>query len=240
VTERAWVWLAAPASGPRARRTAAPAPRRFAARLLAAALASTMLGACAAVDAPRPAERCEVRPGGPRRTGPLAVGEAVPDFVAPGLGGGIVRWRDRDGSATVLVVWAAWCPYCQRLLPPLARVARDFPAVRVLTVTTSIGRSPRPAPRELVEQHGLAFAVALDDADNTLARALGVSRYPTVHRPERDGADLHVLGYPVGDRQDHRGRGSGTRPGPARGARERAGGAADALLPGSPARRGMT
>jgi thiol-disulfide isomerase/thioredoxin len=119
--------------------------------------------------------------------------------VAPGLGGGFVRWRDRDGSATVLVVWAAWCPYCQRLLPPLARVARDFPTVHVLTVTTSIGRFARPSPREFVEQHGLSFAVALDDADNTLARALGVSRYPTVYWVGRDGT---VRGVSAGEASD--------------------------------------
>ena len=127
------------------------------------------------------------RPGEGHRAGPLAVGEAVPDFVAPALGGGLVRWRDREGSPTVLVVWAAWCPHCQRLLPPLARVAGEFPAVRVLTVTTSIGRYGGPSPEEFVERHGLSFPVALDDSDNTLARSLGVFRYPTVYWVGRDG-----------------------------------------------------
>jgi peroxiredoxin len=156
--------------------------------LLAPVLVAATLGACAIGDAPRPAERHEVRPGGPRRATVLAMGDPVPPFVAPGLRGGFVRWRDREGSPTVLVVWAAWCPYCQRLLPALARVAPDFPDVRVLTVTTSIGRRPGPTPQELVERHGLAFPVAVDDADNALARALGVSRYPTVYWVGRDGA----------------------------------------------------
>ena len=113
--------------------------------------------------------------------------EAVPDFVAPGVRGGLVRWREREGAPTVLVVWAAWCPHCQRLLPPLARVAREFPAIRVVTVTTSIGRYDGPTPEEYLEQHGLSFPAALDDADNTLARALGVFRYPTVYWVGRDG-----------------------------------------------------
>ena len=106
---------------------------------------------------------------------------------APGVRGGLVRWRERQDSPTVLVVWAAWCPHCQRLLPPLARVAREFPAVRVVTVTTSIGRHGGPSPEEYLERHGLSFPVALDDADNTLARALGVLRYPTVYWVGRDG-----------------------------------------------------
>jgi thiol-disulfide isomerase/thioredoxin len=158
------------------------------ARLVALLLVSALWGACATMDAPRPAERGEVRPGGPARTDTLAAGEPVPDFVAPGVGGGVVRWRDRDGAPTVLVVWASWCPHCERLLPVLVRVARDYPTIRVVSVTTAIGRHGGPSPSEFVAQHGIAFPVALDDADNTLARALGVFRYPTVYWVGRDGA----------------------------------------------------
>jgi peroxiredoxin len=160
---------------------------RLAVALLSIAIVSTTLAACAITDAPRPAARGDVRPGGPGRSEPLSVSEAVPDFAAPGVRGDPVRWREREGSPTVLVVWAAWCPHCQRLLPPLARVAREFPAVRVVTITTSIGRHAGPSPEEYLERHGLSFPVALDDADNTLARALGVFRYPTVYWVGRDG-----------------------------------------------------
>ena len=154
--------------------------------LLASLLLSGLLGACAAVEAPRPADRGQVRPGGPRRADPLAVGARIPDFTAPGLDGGVVRWREREGAPTVLVVWASWCPHCQRLLPPLVRVARDYPEVRLLTVTTAIGRYAGPSPTEFVAR-GLPFSVALDDADSTLARALGVFRYPTAYWVGRDG-----------------------------------------------------
>jgi thiol-disulfide isomerase/thioredoxin len=168
------------------------APRGGGAGLLATLFVCMLATSCATLDVRSPAERSEVRPGGPRRSDTLAIGEQVPDFVAPGLGDGFVRWRDRDGSATVLVIWASWCPHCQRLLPPLVRVARDYATVRLLTVTTSIGRYGGPSPREFVEQHGLSFPVALDDADNTLARALGVFRYPTVYWVGADGAGRDV------------------------------------------------
>jgi hypothetical protein len=66
-------------------------------------------------------------------------------------------------------------------------------------VTTSIGRYGGPTPREFVEQHGLSFPVALDDVDNTLARALGVLRYPTVYWVGRDG---RVRGVSEGEASD--------------------------------------
>jgi thiol-disulfide isomerase/thioredoxin len=153
-----------------------------------ATLLVSLLGACASLEVLRPAEPSVTRAGNPRRADTLAIGEAVPDFVAPGLGGGIVRWRDRAGAATVLVVWASWCPHCARLLPVLVRVARDYSTIQVVSVVTSIGRRDGPSPSEFVAQHGIAFPVALDDADNSLARALGVFRYPTVYWVGRDGA----------------------------------------------------
>jgi thiol-disulfide isomerase/thioredoxin len=168
-------------------RPARPTGRRLAILGLLIALGLTGLSACAVTEAPRPAARADVRPGGPRLSAPLAVGDTVPDFVAPGVGGEPVRWRQREGSPTVLVVWAAWCPYCQQLLPSLARVAREFPAVRIVTVTTSIGRRAGPDPADYLTQHRLAFPAALDDADNSLARAMGVSRYPTVFWVGSDG-----------------------------------------------------
>lgn len=170
-------------------RSAWPAnPGRRALRigLLATILVSGLPGACASVETPPAADPRDVHPGGPQRASPLAAGERIPDFRAPGLDGGVVRWQDREGAPAVLVVWASWCPHCQRLLPPLVRVARDYPAVRLLTVTTAIGRYAGPSPAEVVAR-GLPFPVALDDADRTLARALGVHRYPTVYWVGRDG-----------------------------------------------------
>lgn len=124
---------------------------------------------------------------GPARSRELAAGEAVPDFSAPALGGGQVVWAGRPGRPTVLVVWASWCPHCRKELPLYARVAARFPSVALMSVTTSIGRQGGPTPEEMVEAAQLPSPVAMDDADNTLAHALGVSRYPTVYWVGPDG-----------------------------------------------------
>ena len=155
--------------------------------LLGTFLVAGLLGGCATVDGPQAAAPGEVHPGGPRRSDTLAVGEKVPDFRAPGLDGGVVRWQDRDGAPTVLVVWASWCPHCGRLLPALQQVARDYPSVRLVSITTAIGRRGGPSPPEFVALHRVGFPVALDDADSSLARALGVVRYPTLYWVERGG-----------------------------------------------------
>jgi thiol-disulfide isomerase/thioredoxin/uncharacterized membrane protein YphA (DoxX/SURF4 family) len=117
----------------------------------------------------------------------LATGAAVPAFTAPALAGGQVRWRDVSGFPTVLAVWASWCPHCQRELPLLTKIAPDYPRVRVVTVVTAVGLRPGPSPQQFVEQASLRFPVAVDDADATLARALGVQGLPTLYLVGPDG-----------------------------------------------------
>lgn len=135
----------------------------------------------------RPAGGASSVTAGPARARELAAGEAIPDFRAPALGGGQVVWSGRPGRPTVLVVWASWCPHCRQELPLYARVATEFPSVALVSVTTSIGRQGGPTPQEMVELARLTSPVAVDDDANTLARALGVSRYPTVFWVGSDG-----------------------------------------------------
>jgi peroxiredoxin len=166
--------------------------------LRAAALGLLALG-CATIDGPRGAPRGEVTASSPARAGLLAVGDAVPDFTAPDLRGGVLRWQERGERPIALVVWASWCPHCGRLLPAVVRVAPEFPGVQVVTVATSVGRHPGPSPEEVMERHHLLFPSALDDEDNTLGRALGVQRYPTIYWVGPDGRIRGVSEGEAGD-----------------------------------------
>ncbi len=134
----------------------------------------------------RPAASNQVRAGAARSTA-LQTGEAVPDFSAPGMTGGRVSWSDYQGSPTVLVGWAPWCPHCQKELPILGEISRDFPGVRVVTMVTAIELHPGPTADGFMKAHGLAFPVAVDDTAGTIAASLGVQSFPTVYYVRPDG-----------------------------------------------------
>jgi len=135
-----------------------------------------------------PAATGQVTAAGPARTEPLAAGDVVPDFSAPGLsGGGTVGWADYAGAPAVLSIWAPWCPHCQVELPVLDRVMREFPEVGFVTVVTSVGDQPGPAPDVYMRENDLAFPVAVDDQDGTIAAALGVQGFPTLYFVASDG-----------------------------------------------------
>lgn len=159
---------------------------------VAAAVALGIVAMVGDQDGAQPAPASEVVIDGAARSEPLARGERIPDFSAPGLFGGSVDWSDYAGAPAVLSVWAPWCPHCQVELPILDRVMRDFPDVGFVTVVTSIGDKPGPAPEDFMRDNDLTFATAVDDEGGTLASGLGVPGFPTVYFVSSDGTVAFV------------------------------------------------
>jgi thiol-disulfide isomerase/thioredoxin len=144
-------------------------------------------------NAVRPSAVGEVTTDGPVRAEPLAAGEAVPEFSAPGVGGGTVRWSDGTGGPVVLSVWAPWCPHCQVELPLLNEVMRGFTDVGFMTIVTSIGDSPGPDAGEFLAENGITAPTAIDDGEGTLARAFGIRAFPTLYFIASDGTVVQEL-----------------------------------------------
>jgi thiol-disulfide isomerase/thioredoxin len=146
----------------------------------------------------QPSAAGQVSVSGPARSSILAVGDPVPSFSAPGFhmtrsGGDYaisrerVDWSTYEGSPTVLSIWAPWCPHCQKELPVLSDAVAGQPDVKLVTVVTSIGAHPGPTPEGYLAENGLTFPAAIDDAQGTLAQALGVQGFPTLYFVGSDG-----------------------------------------------------
>jgi len=149
-----------------------------------------------AEDGGGPSGATEVTVAGQARSEPLAAGEEVPDFSAPGLAGGLVAWSDYAGRPIVLSIWAPWCPSCQKELPILDRIVREFPDVSLVTIVTAIGDKPGPTPEGYLADNGLTFPAAVDDGAGTLAGAFGITGFPTLYFVSSDGT---VAEYGVGE-----------------------------------------
>jgi thiol-disulfide isomerase/thioredoxin len=143
----------------------------------------------------------DVTVDGPARSEPFVVGQAIPDFSAPGLAGGRVAWSDYEGAPTVLSIWAPWCPSCQKELPILDRVVREFPGISLVTIVTAIGDKPGPTPEGYLADKGLTFPAAVDDRAGTLAEAFGITGFPTLYFVSSDGT---VAEYGIGELSEAR------------------------------------
>jgi len=124
---------------------------------------------------------------GPARSSSIPAGSPLPQYTAPALGGGQISWASYRGGPTVLVLWAPWCAECERELPIVVRVARQFPAARLTSIVTAVGQEPGPTPAQYMRLHGYTFPVALDSQGQKLADALGLTGYPLVYYVYSDG-----------------------------------------------------
>ena len=162
-------------------------------------LSSGLLGPDSGAGPIKASAARDVSVAGPARSDPLAVGDEVPSFSAPGfrmvMTGSRARirrdpfdWATYAGSPTVLSIWASWCPHCQRELPLLADAVAGTPNVRLVTIVTSIGAHPGPTPSQYLAEQDLTFPVAIDDAEGTIAHAFGVEVFPTLYFVDASGA----------------------------------------------------
>ncbi len=129
---------------------------------------------------------------GPARSQPIAGGSTLPQFTAPALGGGQISWASYRGGPTALVLWAPWCAECERELPIVTSVARQFPAVRLTSIVTAVGQEPGPTPAQYMRLHGYSFPVALDSRGQTFADAFGLTGYPLIYYVYSDGIVAHA------------------------------------------------
>ncbi|HEX6331802.1 MAG TPA: TlpA disulfide reductase family protein [Actinomycetota bacterium] len=147
-----------------------------------------------------PSAAGKVTVDGPSRQGePLAVGETVPGFSGPAIGGGTVSWSDFDGRPTALSIWAPWCSHCQVELPVLSRVLGDFPDIGFVTVVTSIGAAPGPDAGEFLRENDITAPTLIDDEGGTAATALGIRGTPTLYLVDADGVVVYAGEGEVGE-----------------------------------------
>ena len=132
----------------------------------------------------------------------LAVGARIPGWSAPSLAGdGTITWSDYVGAPTVLAVWAPWCSHCQVELPRLVEALALHPDVQLVTISTAVEQGGQGS-QEYLDSKGLAFAVAVDDADTTLMQGLGVEGFPGTYFVNADGTVFDYRSGEIGLRED--------------------------------------
>ena len=104
-----------------------------------------------------------------------------------------------DGTTRAWLVWAHWCPHCQRELPPLSEWyeanAANYPNVELVSISTSIDDSRGNPLVPYLDELQLTFP-AIVDADLMLAEQLGANAFPFWVFTGPDGTTLlRVAGF---------------------------------------------
>ena len=86
-----------------------------------------------------------------------------------------------DGIARAWVVWAHWCPYCQKELPIVKswyeENASDNPHLQIVSITTAIDDSASNPLLPYLEAQDFPFPVIIDTS-GSLSAQFGVSAFP--------------------------------------------------------------
>ena len=119
-----------------------------------------------------------------------AVSGEAPSVSGRTLSGETVDLRSFRGGAVAVHFWATWCGVCAAERGNVETVAGGG---RVLTIASASG-SRRDVAR-YVRQHGMLAPVLVDEG-GALARAYGVTSYPTTFYLDGDGKIRFVeIGY---------------------------------------------
>ncbi|MGO4325878.1 prolipoprotein diacylglyceryl transferase family protein [Cupriavidus sp. 2TAF22] len=97
-----------------------------------------------------------------------------------------------DGKPMVVNLWATWCPPCRAEMPVLARAQADNAWVHIVFVNQG---EPRPLVQGYLEDSQVRIGNLLFDANLEVAKAVGVTGYPTTLFYDARG---HLLGTHLG------------------------------------------
>ena len=114
--------------------------------------------------------------GGPQ------IGDTVPDFDLPRVGGGRVSLFNqmKTKKAALVVFWSIDCPACRAQLPRMAKLYPEFSEKGLEIVAVNKG-DPEPDLKKFKEQHGIQYSLAMGGGEGNYAvgHAYGVKAYPT-------------------------------------------------------------
>lgn len=115
------------------------------------------------------------------------VGQVVPAYAAPDLGGDSVRIADLRGDVVLLNIWATWCIPCRREIPELQALHQDYSGrgLRVLGVSVDAGDAESDVA-EFAESFGMTYTI-LRDPDERVSTLFATPGVPASFLVDREG-----------------------------------------------------
>lgn len=125
----------------------------------------------------------------------LKPGEPVFSLSALDLQRRPASFRNYEGKALVLNVWASWCPPCRRELPSLDRLAEELNPEEFAVVGLNVDASP-DFVAEYLRELGVDFYNLWDSERRLAEGAFDVEAYPTTFLIRPDGVVKEmIVGY---------------------------------------------
>jgi peroxiredoxin len=107
------------------------------------------------------------------------IGFRAPDFSLQTLNGETIRLSELVGRPVVISYWATWCIPCQKELPILEQLFREYQPQGLMVVTVNaIEQDTRDEVQAMVGEKSMTLPVLLDQG-NQFASTYGALFFPT-------------------------------------------------------------
>ena len=117
----------------------------------------------------------------------LKIGEAMPDFALPDLGGKTVKLSEvvRDKKLVMINFWATWCGPCRVEMPSFEQLYNEQKN-NGFTILAVAEDTERTKVDHYLKEKPVSFPVLLDQ-DNALLKQLKIETLPTTVLLNSDG-----------------------------------------------------
>jgi peroxiredoxin len=110
---------------------------------------------------------------------PVVIGSQAPDFHVKELGENRYRTlADYKGQVVLLNVWATWCEPCQKEIPSLETLYRDYGSKGLKLLAVSVDNAvSEDSIRKFANHYGVTFEI-LHDPTGAIERTYQTTGYP--------------------------------------------------------------
>ncbi len=124
----------------------------------------------------------------------------APDFELKLFDGKTVHLSDYRGKTVLMVMWASWCPYCNKEFPMFEDIWQTYKDKDVVVLGVGLKNDDQGDAEDFVEKHGATFPIGRDTEGGDGVRGeiestLGVPGTPAMFIITPDG---HVYGAQYG------------------------------------------
>ncbi len=121
----------------------------------------------------------------------LTEGDKAPAFAAKSLtGNGNLSLAKYRGKVVYVDFWASWCGPCNKSLPLLAELRKEFPRDQFEVLAINVDKDLDKA-RALLSKHDIQYP-SVSDPQGQLPETFGLKTMPTSYLIDRKGVIRHV------------------------------------------------
>lgn len=119
-------------------------------------------------------------------------GKRMPAFTMTTVDGKTLDSKSTAGKVVLIDFWATWCGPCKELSPGIQKLHETYASKGLTVIGAATSDRNTAAIKRYPTEHKYTFTFTLGDANDKLAKEMGVTGLPTIFVIDKQGVVRHV------------------------------------------------